>query len=560
MPDDQITQMASDPDFGKMPLSEQRKALAAHDPGFGQMGDDDITKFVSAHQGQTPESQAPNAAAQAHQQMQRAIPTKAAADAASYPGARPNLSPFTQQGQKQAQIGENYNNYMQQSGSMAGQMAGGMATGGLFPAIKGAGVLKNILPFLGRTAASGAGMGAGTLAGGGSPQEAKSAAESGVVAQPIAEGISAALPWMAKGLKSAAVSQYGRALAPTTKINKAITQEIAPEMIQRGVRGSLEGMEQQAGQKISELNPQLNTAYDVASQAPIKTQTDTLGVRWASDGANKVSVPRSVPDEAIEQYARPKLAEQAQIRGNMPWNTIQGAGTKVVQDLENLKQTYMPQGIPAQPQAVNAIEGIQNIVKQYGSDVSPTSLRRLRQIFEDPVAQRGAYAGADISTNYTLNAQKQAADSIRGILNKNPDIGALNKEISFWLDVQRVTSQSALRRTGQEGGLLKTLWPLGAAVAGGGAGFAAHGAEAGIGAAAATMLSAQVAKAVRSPAWRTISAVTKDRLADALSRGDVTATSALLSKVGLATATAPPQSLQGGLPWQRQQQSGPQPQ
>lgn len=51
MPDDPIVQMASDPDFGKLPLTEQRKALAAHDASFGQLGDADVTKFVKAHQG-----------------------------------------------------------------------------------------------------------------------------------------------------------------------------------------------------------------------------------------------------------------------------------------------------------------------------------------------------------------------------------------------------------------------------------------------------------------------------------------------------------------------------
>jgi hypothetical protein len=53
MPDDPIVQMAADPDFAKMPLDEQRKALTAHDPDFGQMGDDDISGFVSAHQQKT---------------------------------------------------------------------------------------------------------------------------------------------------------------------------------------------------------------------------------------------------------------------------------------------------------------------------------------------------------------------------------------------------------------------------------------------------------------------------------------------------------------------------
>lgn len=451
------------------------------------------------------ELQAPNAVAQAQQQTRQAIPTMAASDAASFPGARKGLSPFTQQGQRQAQTGENYNEYQRQSGQTIGTTAAGMATGGMFPAIQGAGLAKNILPFLGRTATSAGSMGAGATIGGATPQEAKGAAIGGALGQPISEGLSAGLPWLAKSLKNTAVTQFGKALAPTTRQNKAITQDIAPEMIRRGVRGSLEGMEQRAGQEISNINPQLNSEYG------------------RLQGAGKLA----------------------------------GSGDQVIADLENLKQSYMPEGNVAQPEAVSAIEGVQKIVKQYGPDISPNSLRRLRQIFEEVPAQRGAYAGADLSTNYTLNAQQHAADSIRGILNKSPsDIGALNKEISFWLDVQRVTSQSALRRTGQEGGLLKTLWPLGAAVAGGGAGFAAHGAEAGLGAAATTMLATQVAKAARSPAWRTVSAVTKDRLANALARGDSAATLALLSKVGLSTSIATPQPAPSGLPWQRQSQSG----
>lgn len=316
-------------------------------------------------------------------------------------------------------------------------------------------------------------------------QIGKEGAIQGAIQAP-AEG----LPFLAGPLQRAAASQYERALAPTTKINKAITQDITPELIQRGQFGSLEGLEKKAGQKIGELGPQLNQAYQ---QAPA---------------------------------------------------TLPGSGAKVIQDLEALKQSYMPGGNVAQPQAVSAIEGVQGIVKQYGADVDPTTLRRLRQIFEDPVAQRGGFAGADLSTNYTLSAQKQAADSIRGILNKNPDIGSLNKEISFWLDVQRVTSQSGLRRTGQEGGLLKVLWPLGAAAAGGGAGFAGHGAGAGLEAATGTFLATQVGQAMRSPAWRTVSAVAKDRIAGALARGDVGAVSALLARFGLAAAQSPQQAAQ----------------
>jgi hypothetical protein len=54
---------------------------------------------------------------------------------------------------------------------------------------------------------------------------------------------------------------------------------------------------------------------------PLKMETDSLGIRWAvsPDGSSRVSIPKNVPDEAAEAYARPKLAEQSQIRSMLPW-------------------------------------------------------------------------------------------------------------------------------------------------------------------------------------------------------------------------------------------------
>lgn len=355
-----------------------------------------------------------------------------------------------------------------------------------------------------------------------SSDAAKDITKQGVIQGGVQAGTEV-LPFLAGPLRKAATTQYERALAPTTKINKAITQDIAPQLIKRGEIGSLSSLEKRAGQKISELSPELNQAYLQAG-----------------------SIPTSM--------------------GSLPGAKVVGAGTKVIQDLENLKQTYMPGGNVAQPQAVSAIEGVQNIVKQYGPDIAPDHLRRLRQIFEEVPAERGAYAGADLSTNYTLKAQQQGADSIRGILNKNPDIGALNKEISFWLDVQRVTSQSGLRRTGQEGGLLKALAPLGAAVAGGGAGFAAHGGMAGAGAAASTLLASYAVQAMRTPLWRTTTAVAKDRFANILASGNVREAAAFVARLGVAGASesapqnrtssqaANPQAQPAQLPWQQRQQ------
>lgn len=373
------------------------------------------------------------------------------------------------------------------AGAMAGGIAGGAASGG-FGAVGGAGI---------------GGMGGEAakqlirrqLGFGDAPTTPEEAAkritmQGGV--QGGIQGVTEGLPFLAGPLQRAATTQYERALAPTTKINKAITKDITPELIKRGERGSLEGLEKRAGQRISELNPQLNQAYREAGSIPMGSG------------------------------------------GSLPGAKITGAGNQIIADLEKLKQSYQPEGITAQPQAVSAIEGMQNIVKKYGPDISPDSLRRLRQIFEEAPAKAGAYAGADLSTSYTLNAQDQAANSIRGILNKNPDIGTLNKEISFWLDVQRVTSQSGLRRTGQEGGLMRVLSPLAAGTAAATTGMH-FGGVAGVEAGTAAALTTAAYQAMRSPTWRTTSAVLKDRFAQALARGDIGAATALLGRFGIAT-------------------------
>lgn len=299
--------------------------------------------------------------------------------------------------------------------------------------------------------------------------------------QAVIQGATELLPFAAGPLKRTAETQYEKALAPTTKANKVITQKITPELIRRGEHGSLEDLMQTAKSKIADLNPQLDTAY-----------------------------------------------------GATPAAKTVGSGPKIVQDLENLKGKYIVNGQVAQPQAVKAIEGIQDIVRQQGADISPDSLRKLKSIFDDPVAQRGGYAGADLTSAYALKAQKAAANSIRELMGKaNPDVAELNKEISFWLNVQKVTRESGLRQTGQQGGLLKVLGPLAAGGAASVSGLQ-FGATRGIEAGVVTALTTAAAQAVRSPAWRTASAVLKDRFAMALARGSVGETAALLARIATA--------------------------
>src|SRR6266850_1343606 len=112
------------------------------------------------------------------------------------------------------------------------------------------------------------------------------------------------LPFLAGPLKSAAVSQYERALAPTTKYNKAITKDIVPGLIERGEHGSLASLEKRAATHAGEIRPELTQEYLSLQQA-----SPTLPVRSATTGRM-----------------------QSTTVGQLP-----GAGKQVIQDLDALK-------------------------------------------------------------------------------------------------------------------------------------------------------------------------------------------------------------------------------
>jgi len=405
------------------------------------------------------------------------------------------------------------------------------------------------------------------------------------VTQAAVQGLSEALPFAANPLRKAALTQYERALAPTTVQNKAITQKIAPEMIQKGVYGSLEGMQGQAQAQAAALVPKLDAAIDAipddelavllkkyeSPAIPLGTEKEIsqgLAQKRAQEqiGSMASTLPSGVlkPNPIVEDIGTqagalpanklfgPKAGTGLEL-GVIP-GPLHGALRDTSQALESLKQNYIVDGKIANPTAVSAIQGVQDIVSQFGNSVSPQSIRKLRKIFDDPVAKAGGFVGNDLSGRYTLLAQEAAGNSLRKLLaNASPDVAALNHEMNFWLNVERVTSASAQRQTGQSGGLLKIFTPLAAAGAGAGIGYE-MGAHAGLESAGAVVLTGLATKIVRSAAWRTASAVTKNALADALARGDVGQVAALAARFGVAAGTMPADNTQGGPPTQQGQQ------
>jgi hypothetical protein len=301
--------------------------------------------------------------------------------------------------------------------------------------------------------------------------------------QGVIEAGTRGLGRLAGPLKRQALGQYERALAPTKEINKSIVAKRAPEMIDRGITGSLEDMNAKAAGKASGLRAPLDAAY---AKIP--------------GGATHAQSPISV----------------------------------TLNELDTLKAKYVVGGQVANPQAVKAIEGVQEVLQQYDNAISPKELRQLKQVFQENVAASGGYGGKDLATEYSRKAQKVAAARINDILHKaSPEAANIDKEISFWLDVKRVTQQSGLRKTGQEGGMLRPIGNYAINLSGLG-GTALGGPAVGLTAASVTYAATLATQIIKSPQWRTFSAVNKSRIADLIANGDAQRAAALAARLGIA--------------------------
>src|SRR6185312_13589383 len=410
-----VNGLVNDKDFQALDPASQRQALArvSGDDSFSKLSDADTSEFVRRMSAGTNNFLQPPSG-------QTAI------------SAAPK--PFTGAWLKQ----KFYNlavpgaNYLPAAGSTAGAVIGGTA-GTVEPGGGNA---------LGAMGGAGVGGMAGDAAkqlflraiGWGGPATAaeasKEIAGQGLMQAGI-QGVSELLPFLAPSLRNAALTQYGRALAPTKAVNKAITSEIAPEMIQRGVWGNLDSIAAQAGENAEKLNPQLDQAYADAmektarrpirgllpaapteiplgakpvppempgqladaSQMPRKNvlsgapppSTQQIGPAAStvpariyrpmySTGSPELPQPEEFSGPGVMQTRDPAIANKfnppSGTYPKLPNSYVPGAGKQILSDLENLKSNYVVEGEPANPTAVNAINGVQNIVRQYGNDIS----------------------------------------------------------------------------------------------------------------------------------------------------------------------------------------------
>jgi hypothetical protein len=279
-----------------------------------------------------------------------------------------------------------------------------------------------------------------------------------------------------EALQGSAEKSYAQVLNPTTKVNKAITAKIVPELLDRGVTAlTMKGLQAQAQSHIAAVGSAIGDAWDAL---PAGTKTDLQPVYDHLQSA--IDDTHSIPDSAGKMIPKGPEAERA------------------IDNISRLQQTLVD---VAEPDASGKLQ------------IPVDKIRDLRQYFDGIAAKAGRYPMNQLSDQSAAEAHGLAADSIRKELaNDHPDIAELNKEYSFWKNTNQVVSDTLERRQGQAKPLGRQL----ASAAGAGAGFVSGGVG---GAVLGRAAMDAIESATRSPAWRTVSAVLKSKLADAIASG-----------------------------------------
>lgn len=294
-------------------------------------------------------------------------------------------------------------------------------------------------------------------------------------------------------LRAKSEAQYARTLAPTTKGNKVRTADVVPGLIERGqTAGTLKGLQ--------------NTAA-----GHIQAMGDAIGTAWEN-----LPPDAKIPAESITN-ALDKAAEAHYVDGSRGKVLMGPVAESAVKNIGQLKEV---------------LESVAEKNPETGALEIPASrARQVRQYFDQVSQQAGRFEGKSLADQSAGAAHAEAADAIRGELAKQfPDIAVLNKEYSFWKDVHRVVTDTIERKTGQGKPLGVQLAEAGGFVKGGVLGKEAMG---------------QLTQAMRSPAWQTVNAVAKDRLANALARGQRGPAEFYVSQIG-AAITAGDAALKSG--------------
>lgn len=287
-------------------------------------------------------------------------------------------------------------------------------------------------------------------------------------------------------LRTAAEKTYAQVLAPGTKADKFLTRN---KLLTPAGRGLLERRVMGLTEKGLKARIERN----------LETSETALNDAWSRLGPNHQQNLLPILDEiqsrAVKEATQPVGVTQFPTRGLGTRRIING-------DLYNAYQNI----------ALKLIDSMGPVADQ----ASSYSLRKFRQILDEQV--KASFAGGELKSAERV-AQRGATDAIRDVLNRDPSVAAVNREYSFWRSARDVFEHTNLRRVGQKGALNKL-----ASAAGGGAGAVVGGGTGGVRGATEGFFLGRIAaqkldEVFNSTAWKTVSAVSKNRVAELLAQG-----------------------------------------
>lgn len=327
----------------------------------------------------------------------------------------------------------------------------------------------------------GAEIGAKSLATGASPKEA---AESAAVAGPVGAITEVAVPGLSKVLDKWAQSQYGKVLHPLGRKAKEVAQENIPDILRQGrkaVAFTKEGLLNKWEDEVDRLGEDISQAYKTLD----RTQRTRLGPIYDDLG------------QWIE------------------------------------KNAFTPGGAIKDPQILQAglerMKYLEETLGPYIGTATPSEVWDVRKALDGYVYRNKLTA--DESVQAGKQVTRGLVNSVRNQLNKqHPSVADLNNPFHMWRSASELMSRNInnelgklnfARNTGIIGRFL-----MGAAI-GGGTEIAGRR-EADIwGTGTAAVLAGL---AFESTGWRTVSAVTKAKIADLLVKGNGQAAAALAAR------------------------------
>lgn len=326
-------------------------------------------------------------------------------------------------------------------------------------------------------------VGIKTLAQTGSPKEA---AEAGIAGGAVGGLTQLAVPGLSRLLNRAAKSQYAKVLHPLGRKAKEVAEEHIPDIVEQGYKGA--------------AAPSLE-----ALAGKFQSQVDTLG-KQISDAYQK-----------LDQTQRTRLGP-------------------VYDDLAKWVETnaFTPKGAIKDPQILQAglerMKYLQDTLGPYIGNASPSEVWNVRQALDKYVYRNKLTADESVAAGKQVT--RALGDAIRNQLNKqHPEIGDLNNRFHMWRSAAELMDRNITNELGKlnfarNSGIIGRFL-MGAAV-GGGTEIAGRRGE--INPWETASAAALAGLAFESTGWRTVSAVTKAKIADLLMRGEGKAAAALAAR------------------------------